>query len=139
MTMHQISAKTYWINFLATLLVCIGLTACTTSGHAIPQGGLTMAQVYEEAMQQSKGTTLEQARNAVQPLTLNPNDNHFAYSRTMENEINNLFPQLPNPQLTMYVYPHLAGFDQAPVPGYATAFPLYDKVHYALPGEIATL
>ena len=137
MNIHKIPIKRYWINFFVTAVVCAGLTACTTSGHAIPQDGLTMAQVYEEAMQHSNGTTLEQARDTVQPLALNSNDNHSAYARTTENEINNLFPQLPNPQLTMYVYPHLAGLDQAPIPGYATAFLLYDKAHYALPGEIA--
>ncbi|MGH7395628.1 MAG: TIGR03751 family conjugal transfer lipoprotein, partial [Candidatus Methylomirabilales bacterium] len=49
-------------------------------------------------------------------------------------EIEALFPALPNPQLVLYVYPHL-GEDGAPVPGYATAFPLYERVEYALPGE----
>jgi conjugative transfer region lipoprotein (TIGR03751 family) len=43
------------------------------------------------------------------------------------------FPRLPNPDLVMYVYPHLAG-TQAPVPGYSTVFPLYES-QYALPGE----
>lgn len=35
----------------------------------------------------------------------------------------------------MYVFPHLAGTDLAPVPGCATVFPLYQRVRYALPGE----
>ena len=30
------------------------------------------------------------------------------YTRTAANEIRNLFPRLPNPDLVMYVYPHLA-------------------------------
>ena len=50
------------------------------------------------------------------------------------NEIDVLFPRLSNPTLVMYVFPHLAG--GAPVPGYATAFPLYEGVEYALPGEV---
>lgn len=57
------------------------------------------------------------------------------YTRTSENEINNLFPQLPNPQVVMYVHPHLNNSDEAPVPGYSTAFSLYEKNYYALPGE----
>jgi conjugative transfer region lipoprotein (TIGR03751 family) len=57
------------------------------------------------------------------------------YTRQAHNEIETLFPTLPNPQLVMYVYPHL-GEDGAPVPGYATAFPLYEHVEYALPGEV---
>ena len=58
------------------------------------------------------------------------------YTRDAFNEIDVLFPRLPNPTLVMYVFPHLAGETQAPVPGYATAFPLYEQVEYALPGEI---
>jgi conjugative transfer region lipoprotein (TIGR03751 family) len=57
------------------------------------------------------------------------------YTRTAANEIRNLFPRLPNPDLVMYVYPHLSGTEQAPVPGYSTVFPFYQRVQYALPGE----
>ena len=34
----------------------------------------------------------------------------------------------------MYVYPHLAQ-GRYPVPGYFTAFPMYERVEYLLPGE----
>jgi conjugative transfer region lipoprotein (TIGR03751 family) len=46
------------------------------------------------------------------------------------------FPRLPNPDLVMFVFPHLAGDDAVPVPGYATVFPLYERPRYALPGEV---
>ena len=58
------------------------------------------------------------------------------YTREAFNEIDILFPRLPNPTLVMYVFPHLAGETLAPVPGYATAFPLYEQTEYALPGEV---
>jgi conjugative transfer region lipoprotein (TIGR03751 family) len=45
------------------------------------------------------------------------------------------FQRLPNPDLVMYVFPHLAR-GRYPVPGYYTAFPLYETVEYALPGEL---
>lgn len=57
------------------------------------------------------------------------------YTRQVHNEIEALFPTLPNSDLIMYVYPHLSE-DGAPVPGYATAFPFYERVEYALPGEV---
>jgi conjugative transfer region lipoprotein (TIGR03751 family) len=57
------------------------------------------------------------------------------YTREAHDEIEARFPVLPNPQLVLYVYPHL-GEDGAPVPGYATAFPLYERIEYALPGEV---
>ena len=58
------------------------------------------------------------------------------YTRDAFNEIDVLFPRLPNPTLVMYVFPHLAGESGAPVPGYTTAFPMYEQVEYALPGEV---
>ena len=58
------------------------------------------------------------------------------YTREAFNEIDVLFPRLPNPTLVMYVFPHLAGDTHAPVPGYATAFSMYEQVEYALPGEV---
>ncbi len=57
------------------------------------------------------------------------------YTRTARNEIHRQFPRLPNPDLAMYVYPHLAGTDPVPVPGYTTVFPLYQRIQYAMPGE----
>lgn len=59
------------------------------------------------------------------------------YTREAGNEIRNLFPTLENPTLLMYVFPHVTGKGVA-VPGYATAFPMYEQgVIYALPGEPA--
>ncbi|AGH77764.1 TIGR03751 family conjugal transfer lipoprotein [Xanthomonas citri pv. citri] len=63
-----------------------------------------------------------------------PADN-AAYTRTAQNEIYRQFRRLPNPDLVMYVFPHLAGTDPVPVPGYSTVFPLYQRVQYAMPGE----
>jgi conjugative transfer region lipoprotein (TIGR03751 family) len=62
------------------------------------------------------------------------NDN-AAFTRTARNEIYSQFKRLPNPDLVMYVYPHLAGTDPAPVPGYTIVFPFYQRVQYAMPGE----
>lgn len=58
------------------------------------------------------------------------------YTRDAYNELNLHFPRLPNPTLVLYVYPHLAGSARVPVPGYATTFSLYERVEYALPGEV---
>ncbi|MCH8857707.1 MAG: TIGR03751 family conjugal transfer lipoprotein, partial [Proteobacteria bacterium] len=58
-----------------------------------------------------------------------------AYTRTATNEIRQQFRRLPNPDLVMYVFPHLAGTDPVPVPSYSTVFPLYQRVQYAMPGE----
>jgi len=57
------------------------------------------------------------------------------YTRTARNEVYRQFQRLPNPDLVMYVYPHLSGTDPVPVPGYTTVFPFYQRVQYAMPGE----
>ena len=58
------------------------------------------------------------------------------YTRTALNELELLFPRLPNPDVLIYVYPHLATEERVPVPGYTTAVPLYARPEYALPGEM---
>ena len=60
------------------------------------------------------------------------------YARTAANELELLFPRLPNPDVYIYVPAHLATELRIPVPGYTTAVPLYDRVEYDLPGEGGT-
>ena len=63
---------------------------------------------------------------------------HYAgFVREAANEIDAIFPRLPNPTMVMYIFPHLSGEERTPVPGYVTTFPLYEKVEYALPGEVS--
>lgn len=57
-----------------------------------------------------------------------------SYSRTQESEISQQFPRLPNPDMVMYVFPHLAE-GNSPVPGYSTVFSFYSQTQYAMPGE----
>ena len=59
-----------------------------------------------------------------------------SYTRTAANELELLFPRLPNPDIYIHVLPHLATEARVPVPGYTTAVPLYERVEYALPGEM---
>jgi conjugative transfer region lipoprotein (TIGR03751 family) len=49
--------------------------------------------------------------------------------------MNQRFARVPNPDLVMVVFPHLA-HGQYPVPGYVTVFPMYEQTQYALPGEV---
>lgn len=138
--MRMISTQKAWLNWtskISIILFCVLLNGCASSGTAIPQGGPTMAEVYADAMRESNSETLNQARAEVPKIAVNNSDKSIStnYTRTSENEINNLFPQLPNPQVVMYVHPHLNNSDEAPVPGYSTAFSMYEKNYYALPGE----
>ncbi len=64
-------------------------------------------------------------------------DQRIAHTREAANEIYSQFSRLPNPDLVMYVFPHLAGNGEVPIPGYSTVFSLYSRPQYAMPGETA--
>lgn len=117
------------------------LTGCATSQEELlPVGEQTMSDIWAE---KSGGTQsgLQEARNALQFVRpIHSSFHHSAqmtqYTRTSHNEATNLFPRLPNPDLTMYVFPHLTdSAEQLPIPGYSTVFPFYSRTQYAQPGE----
>jgi conjugative transfer region lipoprotein (TIGR03751 family) len=83
---------------------------------------------------------LVEARETLRrPLTdaeiLNGIAQSATYTRTAQNEVERQFRRLPNPDLVMYVFPHLSGDLTVPVPGYSTVFSLHERIEYALPGE----
>lgn len=140
----------------AVALVSISLlAACASKDKVLPQDGPTMLDIYyghfegrpptpETAAAQESGAgapgALRQRALGVarDRLALREEGNGIelaGYTRSVETETRALFPTLPNPQIVLYVYPHLAGPERLPVPGYSTAFGLYPRTEYSLPGE----
>ncbi|ENH91714.1 hypothetical protein H734_19075 [Pseudomonas aeruginosa PA45] len=128
------------------LCAVVVLGGCATSkDKVLPHGDYTMLDVWNQETGGSAGggqaarQLLDARQGLRRPLT--EADVHAApaaataYTRTAANEIYRQFHRLPNPDLVMYVFPHLAGSDPVPVPGYTTVFPLYQRVQYAMPGE----
>ncbi|EAO8776510.1 TIGR03751 family conjugal transfer lipoprotein [Salmonella enterica] len=120
----------------ATALVML-LAGCSSKEAILPAGDSTMMDLW----QHRSGSVPQgmQAREAPRrPLTgleqRGEQSQAESYSRTQESEISQQFPRLPNPDMVMYVYPHLAN-GRAPVPGYSTVFSFYSSPQYALPGE----
>ena len=99
----------------------------------------TMAQSYQEAMHESNGNSLAAVRRHVQGSRAAMQGAVLTQKTVASSSINTQvagqFPTLPNHNIIVYVYPHLAGQDQMPVNGYYTAVPFYTEVHYAIPGE----
>ena len=130
-----------WISGL--LVAGLFLSGCATSKeNTLPQDGKNMQEIYDEHFGALRSHSIEGARVALtegsRTRPVKPAELDLAgYTRTAYHEIDALFPRLPNPTLVMYVFPHLAGSENVPVPGYATTFPLYERVEYALPGEVA--
>jgi conjugative transfer region lipoprotein (TIGR03751 family) len=131
--------RTIAITALCASISLLASGCATTSKEAmLPQDGPTIQEIFDQhqlgvgAAQRSLRT-----REALhRPRPVQPDTADLAgYTREAADEIEARFPRLPNPTLVMFVYPHLAGPDAAPIPGYATSFPMYERVHYALPGE----
>jgi uncharacterized protein YceK len=91
------------------------LSGCgSMAGNVIPATGPTMENVYD-SMETRPSTT--------------PVATHVSLPMVSKN----MFTKLPNPELKMYVYPHFAGKEGVPIPGYYTVFNAYEKDHYMLP------
>ena len=125
-----------WIKPLFVIAVALSLTACATSKEdVIPQDGPDMVTLYD-THQRAAGAQrhlAQQRADLGRPIARGAGDLH-AYTQQAANEIEQVFPLLPNPQLVLFVFPHLS-IEGAPVPGYATAFPMYQIDQYAMPGE----
>jgi conjugative transfer region lipoprotein (TIGR03751 family) len=137
-----------WTDFLVlsvvATLTCVAGCA-TRKEKLLPHGPATMLDVWTQNT--AGGLTsvrpsrvLADARASLRrPLTSADRGaaaaDTLSYTRDAQNEIDRFFVRLPNPDLVMYVFPHLAGEHPVPVPGYSTVFPLYEHVQYALPGE----
>ena len=115
------------------------LTGCSTSQRdLLPTGDSTMKDIWNKGDGDNSNISAYRSHNG--RLIDAPNyvsaREQQTYTRTAENETQNLFPRLPNPDLVMYVYPHLTdSSEQMPVPGYSSVIPFYGRVQYAQPGE----
>jgi conjugative transfer region lipoprotein (TIGR03751 family) len=119
-------------------IVLINLAGCAGSKDTIlPADGPSMKTIYTKHFHD---IGMNDTMSVRQELKARPLDTGLAdlagYVRDAYNELDTIFPRLPNPTLVMYVFPHLAGQERLPVPGYSTSFPMYRQVEYALPGEV---
>ena len=117
-----------------TIVAAVFLSACSVAGpreSPLPKTGPKMIDIYNNHLRQDvDGVSSEQRR-------FDPSESieSIPVRDTTSNPLNNRFARLPNPDLEMHVYPHLAG-GKYPVPGYVTVFPMYESVQYAMPGEM---
>jgi len=111
------------------------IDGCATKDDIIEETGPTMSEIYHRHMD-----TLHRRHDPREVFRMREvsrgGGDLSGWTRTQASEIGQVFPALPNPTLVMYVFPHLSPAG-TPVPGYATAFPMYETTRYALPGEVA--
>ncbi|MBC7501849.1 MAG: TIGR03751 family conjugal transfer lipoprotein [Herminiimonas sp.] len=120
------------------LFLAATLGGCAVSGpkeSALSQDGPTMVEIYRKHMGDVRedGGAVRDRLPLRAPTEASPGE----LRRSMMSGIDNRFPRLPNPDLVMFVLPHLAK-GRYPIPGYVTVFPMYERVEYAMPGEVTT-
>ncbi|ECD9611734.1 TIGR03751 family conjugal transfer lipoprotein [Salmonella enterica subsp. salamae] len=127
---------TFGLPFILPLFLMLTVVGCSTSQETLlpVDENTTMLSLWGR---QTGGNALlhDQRSQLRRPLTEISAQEQQNYTRTAVNEIQAQFKRLPNPDMTMYIYPHLTEGEGVPVPGYTTVFPLHTQVQYALPGE----
>ena len=120
------------------LITALALSSCASGPDPLPQEGPTSLQVYEHhlageiAGQADTKATAGASWSGGEPMSL-PMRGANRRSHQALRDLQRDFQRVPNPDILGYVYPHLNG--EMPIPGYFTAFPLYERGHYAEPGE----
>lgn len=117
------------IRTLITLLIAGLGVGCASKPPAYLTSGPTMSEVV------GGGSGREVSLQASGAMRWAAVDNMHGYTREAHNELEGLFARLPNPDLCMFVLPHLSA-EGASVPGYTSCFPMYAENHYAMPGEV---
>lgn len=119
---------------LTSLMVAAG---CASKDDIIPVPERDMKEVYQQHMG-ALGAGKLMDRRALLRRPMEEGDVDLAdYTRTEATALKSRFKLLPNPTMYMYVAPHLATQNGVPIPGYLTEFKMWEKDHYALPGEIS--
>jgi conjugative transfer region lipoprotein (TIGR03751 family) len=154
----------HWTNGVIGIVTAGAiLSGCASQDTILPPSARKMADIYREAMNDHAGEALVVNSAAIctdlerdgslqhcEKTLQEHAQAHYAridtqsapqaldyipYTREQRTELENLFPRLTNPDLVIYVYPHLATRTRAPIPGYTTVIPLHARIEYRLPGE----
>lgn len=129
----------------------LGVVTGCSNHHILPDTGPDIQEVYVRHIGGQKGMPArppaqeeEDVRTDQAPAD-QPRQNLYRpvrdgaadladYTRHAGNEVEQLFPLLPNPQIVIYIPPKINAKGR-PIPGYTTATRMYDRDEYAMPGE----
>ena len=143
--MPQIRPRSHWLGLTAIFMALAGV-GCSVSGprespiNEVTRGSPTVVDIYrgratgvDAAADQETPQQRLRRESEARPIVAG-DGNTRRYWSALE-PLQHRVARVPNPDLVMVVYPHLAK-GKYPVPGYVTVFPMYDQTHYALPGEV---
>lgn len=137
------------LTLTAAVLAALLMVGCSVTGprespiNEVTQGSPTVVEVYRNQAALDYGGERKAAPSARERLKATGAQRAIAGGDGATNRywsalapLQQRFARVPNPDLVMVVYPHLAK-GKYPVPGYVTVFPMYEQAIYALPGEVA--
>ena len=136
MVRHQ-WINTFFVNVFCFLTASFLLMGCASHiNKVVPQNLPTMKQIYDEKAGNGGTALLRQREADIRARPIMSDEDYLSELPPRAAHINHLFPALPNPELYMYVRPHVVGVSGAAVPAYMTRFTMYDRTHYAMPNEV---
>lgn len=119
-------------TLLIIMLISINITACSSMGNVVPKTGPSMEQVYDGMNQPTftlPNNMVWNTSNQTPPLT-SVNLENTAAKNPSADTVSQDFKEIPNLELSVYIYPHLAEEENLPIPGYWTQFNVYKKDYY---------
>lgn len=131
---------------LASMLSA-ALAGCSVTGpresplKEVTQGSPTVLDIYRgkslesQAPDRGRVTARDRMERDSQARPVAQGDGQTQRYWSAVEPLQQRFSRVPNPDLVMVVYPHLAK-GKYPVPGYVTVFPMYEQTEYAMPGEV---
>jgi conjugative transfer region lipoprotein (TIGR03751 family) len=125
---------THQKQFVTVLMLLLSVGCSSNINKVTPKNMQTMDKIYDEKTGAASSEKMRRRAAEIQARPIAARDEVNALPPSMQH-VNELYPKLPNPELFMYVKPHVTGESGMVVPGYFTRFTLYEKTHYAMPNE----
>jgi conjugative transfer region lipoprotein (TIGR03751 family) len=129
--------NSFFLNSIGFLTASFLLVGCASHiDKVVPKNLPTMKQIYDEKAGNGGTALLRQREADIRARPISGSEDYLSELPPRAAQIEHLFPALPNPELYMYVRPHVIGSSGAAVPAYMTRFTMYDRTHYAMPNEV---
>jgi conjugative transfer region lipoprotein (TIGR03751 family) len=125
---------THQKHFVAFFMLLLAVGCSSHIDKVTPKNMKTMDQLYDEKTGAVSSEKVRRRTAEIQARPLSSREKINTLPPLIQH-VKELYPKLPNPELFMYVKPHVTGESGMVVPGYFTRFTLYEKTHYAMPGE----
>lgn len=127
------------MRVLKIISISVALSACANKDSILPVPAHDMRTVYDMHMEGVGDGKLYDQRSVLRRPMAEGDVQLSEYVRTEKTQLESNFKFVPNPTMYMFVAPHLASASEVPIPGYITQFRMWEKDHYALPGEVSDL